>query len=292
MHAPELWGMVISKPRTALLRSRTLIPLQEKQNSLRKISACTTTLEASSPSSGQTSTAAEEIQRCLVRSSFSTLARIPSILGKFTANKFSRPLSLHAFVAALYSVDDFWPWVNNKAEAGTTYRGKQHFRSTYNIAAPRDGVPIDSNDAATDTINDDEASAIPNTDGTRTVFFHTLSTFFTLLFFLFIVVCAPTATRRYGMHESYDQYQLCQRTERNKGLYTADQLINRNDQRGTRQNPNGNRRGLECPEERDYYPWWHPSPWIGKLYGVVQRMSTRILRIAAQKVVLVNNCFL
>lgn len=67
------------------------------------------------------------------------------------------------------------------------------------------------------------------------------------------------------MHESFDQYQLCQRTERNRGLYTADQRVNRNDQRGTRQNPNGNRRGLECPEERDYYPWWHPSPWIGEL---------------------------
>lgn len=55
--------------------------------------------------------------------------------------------------------------MNNKAQAGTTYRGKQHFRSGYNIAAPRDGVPIDSNDAATDTINDNEESAIPNTDG-------------------------------------------------------------------------------------------------------------------------------
>jgi hypothetical protein len=64
------------------------------------------------------------------------------------------------------------------------------------------------------------------------------------------------------MHESYDHYQLCQHTERNMGLYTADQRLRRNDRRGTRQNPNGNRNGLECPEERDYYPWWAPSPWL------------------------------
>ena len=63
-------------------------------------------------------------------------------------------------------MDNFWPWVNNKAEASTTYYGKQHFRSEYDIAAPRDGVPIDSNDAATDTIPDNEANAIPDTAGT------------------------------------------------------------------------------------------------------------------------------
>jgi hypothetical protein len=131
-------------------------------------------------------------------------------------------------------VDDFWPWVTNKAEASTKYRGTQHFRSDENIGAPRDGIPRDSSDAATDTIPDKEASAIPSS----------------------------RETRRFGMQESYDHYQLCQRTQRNMGLYTADQLVRRRDRRGTRQNPNGNRNGFECPEERDYYPWWAPSPWI------------------------------
>eukprot|EP01034_Spumella_vulgaris_P022263 gene22263-28376_t len=133
-------------------------------------------------------------------------------------------------------VDNFWPWIKDKAEATTAFYGKQHFRDVPggHIAAPRDGVPTDTNDAATDTIGADAASATPNT----------------------------VTTQRYGMHENFDYYTLCSQTERNKGLYTADQQINRNDQRGTRQNPNGNRHGLECPEERDYYPWWAPSPWM------------------------------
>lgn len=63
------------------------------------------------------------------------------------------------------------------------------------------------------------------------------------------------------MHENIDFYNKCRQRSRNRGLFTADQKVRRNDARGTRQNPNGNRRGLECPEERDYYPYWHPTPW-------------------------------
>ncbi|XP_028403203.1 protein DD3-3-like [Dendronephthya gigantea] len=63
-------------------------------------------------------------------------------------------------------------------------------------------------------------------------------------------------------NEQWEWYDKCNRRERNKGLFTADQNLKRNTARYTRQNPNGNRRGYECPEERDYYPYWHPTDWI------------------------------
>lgn len=75
-------------------------------------------------------------------------------------------------------------------------------------------------------------------------------------------ISANTATdTEYGMNENLAWYQTCQNTERNKGLYVADQDLNGNDARYTRQNPNGNRSGFECPEERDYYPYWLQTPW-------------------------------
>jgi len=64
-----------------------------------------------------------------------------------------------------------------------------------------------------------------------------------------------------GRHESETFYYNCKRRQRNYGLFHADQNLNGYTSRFTRQNNNGNRRGLECPEERDYYPWWNPSPW-------------------------------
>jgi plastocyanin len=64
-----------------------------------------------------------------------------------------------------------------------------------------------------------------------------------------------------GRHENEYAYALCQTRERNKGLFTADRNLQGDSAIYTRQNNNGGRSGLECPEERDYYPYWTPTPW-------------------------------
>jgi len=65
------------------------------------------------------------------------------------------------------------------------------------------------------------------------------------------------------LQEPMEWYDKCYAKQREKGLFTADQNVN--DDKGatrTRQNPNGDRRGYECPEERDYFPYWAPTPWL------------------------------
>jgi len=61
--------------------------------------------------------------------------------------------------------------------------------------------------------------------------------------------------------ESEEWYVFAKKRDRNQGLFTADQNLQGNDMTKTRQNPGGTRRGLEVPEERDYFPHWLPTIW-------------------------------
>ena len=71
------------------------------------------------------------------------------------------------------------------------------------------------------------------------------------------------ADPRFGRHETLAYYLKCARRERNRGLFMGDvaSVLGGNSSRYTRQNAGGQRSGLECPEERDYWPYWADSPW-------------------------------
>jgi plastocyanin len=65
-----------------------------------------------------------------------------------------------------------------------------------------------------------------------------------------------------GRHESLAYFTACNTRDRNAGLFTAAETVSNNDgAQATRQNPGGNTSGFECQEERDYYPYWHPTPF-------------------------------
>lgn len=66
---------------------------------------------------------------------------------------------------------------------------------------------------------------------------------------------------QFGMHETHEEYETCLITKRNHGLYNANQNLQTHTAKTTRQNAGGTRRGLECPEEKDHYPYWRPSMW-------------------------------
>lgn len=74
--------------------------------------------------------------------------------------------------------------------------------------------------------------------------------------------CSLRKAQTYGMHEPETWYHMCRTRTRNRGLFTADQPILLSEgSTVTRQEPISARHGFECSEERDYWPYWHPTPW-------------------------------
>jgi len=89
---------------------------------------------------------------------------------------------------------------------------------------------------------------------------------------------------RFGRHESLDFYEMCTQTEQNNGLFTANQNLQGPSAKYTRQNNQGTRHGYECPEERDHYPYWRPSPWIDAAYITADTARCSAVQAESQNV--------
>lgn len=61
-------------------------------------------------------------------------------------------------------------------------------------------------------------------------------------------------------------------------LFTADQELKGVSPIYTRQNPAGTRRGFEVPEERDYYPYWGPTPWRDIAIMVSDKKTEQLMK--------------
>jgi len=74
---------------------------------------------------------------------------------------------------------------------------------------------------------------------------------------------ATESSPQVGRHESFQYFSDCNTRNRNTNLFAADQNLASNaNSQTTRQNPGGGTNGFECQEERDYYPYWHPTPFV------------------------------
>merc|ERR1719158_1287984 len=95
---------------------------------------------------------------------------------------------------------------------------------------------------------------------------------------------------RFGRHESLDHYEMCTKTSRNKGLLTLNQNLKGDAAKYTRQNNQGTRHAYECPEERDYYPYWRPSPWVDAMIITADPARCAGYQAESQNVKARNEC--